>query len=195
MGKDATVYGVGLPYDPEHREPWEEGAMYVYHGGIHQVLFFFNRIKPIEEYALKRGLLRFGLYVEDEVITLLCRSDVPNDIPVIGWHDMPYSWHLVAEEIRTLPKAPEEVPANLGALVMVFLIDASTGIVRVLRQVNWSHDFTVQLYAAIHAQALMPFDREAYLRKVNAIRKRYPTPEDVASHTIARCVGGINEAG
>ena len=195
MGKDATVYGVGLPYDPERREPWEEGAMYVYHGGIHQVLFFFNRIKPIEEYALKRGLLRFGLYVEDEVIMLLCKSNGPNDIPLLGWHDMPYSWHLVAEEIRTFPKAPEDIPANLGVLVMVFLIDATSGIIRVLRQVNLSHDFTVRLHAAIRDQVALPFNQEAYLHKVNVIREKYPTPEDVAAKASVRCVGGIYELG
>ena len=87
------VYIVGQLFDA-HVRRWDEGAMYLYHMDLHQVLIFISKIRPSEQQAFERGVAHFGLYVDGDVITLLFKMDGP-DGRGIGWHEAPYSWHLV----------------------------------------------------------------------------------------------------
>jgi hypothetical protein len=138
--EDMSVYVVGRPFDRQRRR-WPEGVMYVYQSNWHRLLIFFKGIRSGERQAVQRGLTHFGLYVEEDVIFLLFKMDGASG-KGIAWHAAPYSWHLVDPEARTLPEPPQDIPEGMGALVHIFLIEASTGIIEAIRVVNFSHDFT-----------------------------------------------------
>lgn len=192
MSEPYTIYSVGQLFDPQKRR-WDEGAMYSYHQDMHQVLIFFADIRSFERKAVERGLAHFGLFVEDDVIMLLFKMDGDGGKGGVDWHYAPYSWHLVPEEARTLPTAPEDIPDDLGVLVTIFLIDAATGIIRAMRALNLSHDFTQHLHRAIREQAARPFDRQRYMDQVRALRQRFPTVRDMVEAAQATCLGGIYE--
>ena len=175
--------------------PLWEGAMYSYQDDMHVVLLSFRDIRLYEKQAIESGLYRFGLYVEEEVIFLLFKAEGPYGQRGIAWHDMPYSWHKVEREARTLPTPSAEIPASLGVMMFVFLLDAPTGRIVAQNAKNASHDFTRQLHDAIYQQSRLPYDHEAFHDRVAVIRQHYPTPEEFALHAQAKCLGGIYEAG
>jgi hypothetical protein len=186
-----TVYKVGQPFDPRVRR-WDEGTMYVYQQDTHQLLIFYSNLRSFERKAVERGKAHFGLFVEGDVITLLFKIDGPGDRG-IDWHDAPYSWHLVPEEARTLPPPPEAVPEGMGAAVTIFLIDAATGIIRAMRLMSFSHEFTLQLFRAIREQASRPFDKQRYMLQVLLLRERFPLPQSMMEEAAVVCHIGTDE--
>jgi len=190
---DFTIYSVGQLFDPDTKV-WPNGTMYSYHQDQHQLLLLFENIRPTEQLAVERGQTRFALYIEGDVIFLLARFDLPPDVGRgIAWNDAPYSWHLVPLEGRTLPPGPETIPEGLGALISIFLIEASTGIISTMRMVNLSHDFTKRLHQAIHEQAAKPFDPIRYMRQVQSVHLKYPSSVSMAEKALVACVGGLYE--
>ena len=179
------VYIVGQLFDA-HVRRWDEGAMYLYHMDIHQVLIFLSKIRPYEQQAFVRGVAHFGLYVDGDVITLLFKMDGP-DGRGIDWHEAPYSWHLVPREARTLPPSPEAISEGAGVPVFIFLIDASTGILQALRTVSLSNEFARKLCEAIRQQTSRPFNQQKYMRQVMSLRQRFPSPLDLANKAQVVC--------
>lgn len=192
MERDFTIYSVGKPFDPQVKQ-WPEGGMYIYHQEVHHYLLLFHHIRLFEQRAFERGTARFGLYVEEDVIIVLLKMDDTHGRQGIKWLDAPYSWHLVPAQAQTLPEPPEAIPADLGAIFTLFLIEASTGIITAMRSLNVSHDFTKHLHQAIREQTTRPFDKQAYLRQIEALRRKFPTPLSMAQAAQARCLGGIYE--
>lgn len=193
MEKKEAVFRVGDVFNPNM--PLWEGGMYSHQDDMHMVLLSFRDIRLHEKQAIESGLYRFGLYVEEEVIFLLFKAEEPYGKRGIAWHDMPYSWHKVEREARTLPTPSAEIPAPLGVMLFVFLLDASTGRIVAQNAKNASHNFTRQLHDAIWQQSHLPYNHEAFDMRVAAIRQRHPTPEELAFHAQAKCLGGIYEAG
>ncbi len=193
MERKETVYRVGDVFNP-NMAPWE-GAMYSYQDDMHVVLLSFASIRSHEKQAIESGLYRFGLYVEQDVIFLLFKADGPYGQSGIAWHDMPYSWHKVEPEARTLPTPSAAIPVSLGVMVFVFLLDAASQRIVAMNTKNASHDFTQHLHDAIFQQSRLLYDRAAFQQHVTAIWQRYSTPEELALHAQAKCLGGIYEAG
>jgi hypothetical protein len=189
--EDMTLYAVGHPLDPG-RKRWPEGVMYVYQSHWHRLLIFLKGIRPDERQAVRHGLTHFGLYVEEDVIFLLFKMDGPGGRG-IAWNAAPYSWHLVDPEARTRPVPPQEIPEGMGALLHIFLIEASCGIIEAIRVVNFSHDFTEHLHRAIRAQAASSFDRARYDQQIERSYRQFPTAERMVKLAEARCCGGIYE--
>jgi hypothetical protein len=106
---------------------------------------FFEAPRP----AVRNGKCEFAVTVEGPVIFFLYRFG-----HTITWSDVPYSWCLVPEVQWSLPEPEgEESPA----LLHIILVNAGTGIVRVLRGVTLSPAFTQALDEAIRAQAAAPW--------------------------------------
>lgn len=183
-----AVLAVGQPLDPRKRS-WEEGAMYTYQQRMHQALLFCKDIRPFERKAVEGGLARFRLYVEEDVIVLLFKIDGPGG-KGIDWHEAPYSWYLVPEEARTLPPPPPDIPLGEGAPVSILLIDAATGIIRAMRVLVLSHEFTVHLHRAILSQAGRPFDQKRYQEQVHMLRRKFPTVPLMVAAAKIRCTVG-----
>jgi hypothetical protein len=95
---------------------------------------------------------------------------------------------LVPEGQRRLPEPEGD---ESGALLHVVVVDAGTGIVRVLRAVSLSPAFTRTLDEAIRAQAAAPWlGRDEYDQVVEGVYARCPNSEDLLVGAIARTRGG-----
>lgn len=190
MGDNSTVFQVGQLLDPRRRR-WEEGAMYTYHQEMHQLLLFFKDVRSFERKAIERGVAHFGLYVEEDVIMLLFKMDGPSGKGV-DWHDVPYSWHLLPTEARTIPPSPQDIPEGEGALFTILLIDAATGIIQAIRVMALSHEFTSHLFRAIREQADRPFDKNRYQQQVLRLRQKFPTVPLMVAAAQACCRVGLS---
>lgn len=191
MNDQPGIYAPGMVFDPR-MAPFE-GGMYSWQDEMHIIVLSFRTIQRSEKLAIEAGLWYVGLHVEQNVIHLLFKADAPHQRPGILWHDMPYSWQKVPEGGRSLPMAPADIPAGLGALIFVFLLDAPTGKIVAFNVKNLSHDFTRQLHQAILDQSQHPFDAFVYEARVARIREQYPTPEALARVAQATCLAGIKE--
>lgn len=161
------LYEVGKLYTD--RTHWPEGAQYNYRGGEHELVLFFNRPTAKEIHSIGKERAEFALFVERQLIILLYRFGTGLD-----WSDAPYSIHLVPHEQRTIPP---DVEAGMRALLHIVLVDASNGIIRVLRVISLSPEFTQALHHAIQEQADMPFTRHVYNGQLESLFARYPSFE------------------
>lgn len=179
---DLHSYRVGAPY-LAGRTAWPEGVDYNYRSGAHELLFFWRSPSAREVRAVKSGPASFALAVHPPAIYLLYRFGD------MGWSDQPFSVHLVPEDQRTVP--PPAGVADPHALLTTILVDAATGLVRVLRVVTWSPAFTAALHLAIRDQhaAGWPGDA-AYNSAVLGAQARYPTSDALLATAIARTDGG-----
>ena len=176
-------YVVGQPYIPG-RTSYPEAIQYNYRGG-HELLAWLQSPTAREVRDWRQGVAQFALYVEQPVIVLLHRfGDQP-------WSDSPFAWHRVPEDERHLPPTGQEMEMREPrALLQVTLVDADTGIVRVLRAVSWSPAFTAAVHLAIHDQAAAPWDSDAYDAALAAIYARYPATTDLLAAATSRTEGG-----
>jgi hypothetical protein len=162
------AYEVGKPYS-ENRRHWPELAQYNYRGGEHELVLFLARPTSDETQAVRRGDAELALFVERSLIVLLYRFG-----QALPWSDAPYSIHLVPFEQRTLP--PETGPEE-HALLQIILVDAGTGIIKAMRVVSMSPDFTQTLHNAIRKQFDQPFTRSAYNGELEKLFARYSSAD------------------
>lgn len=162
------TYEVGKPYVPGRRT-WPEVVQYNYRGGEHELVLFFNQPTAAEISDIRRGRAEFALYISGKQIVMLYRFG--QSIP---WSDAPYSIHLVPFEQRTLP--PETGPEE-HALLQIILVDAGTGIIKAMRVVSMSPDFTQTLHNAIRKQFDQPFTRSAYNGELEKLFARYSSAD------------------
>lgn len=164
------LYEVGKPYTD--RKHWPELAQYNYRSGEHELILFFDRPSSKEVQAVRKDPFELALYTAGMQIVLLYRFG-----QVIPWSDAPYSIHLVSPEQRTLPLP---TGSEEQAWLHVVLVDASNGIVRALRSLTMSAEFTQALHQSIRAQADMPFTRANYNGELEALFAEYSSA-DLAS--------------
>jgi hypothetical protein len=180
---------VGLPYHPDVRR-WSEGAEYNWRGGGHELVLRLSRPTAVEVAAVQRAPLDLALWTGDDVLVLLYRFGAGGS--GIPWSDAPYSIHRVPEAERVPP--PELEPGQMP-LMTVVLLDADTGIVRVVRAVSLPHGFGAALHAAIRAQLERPYPGDAaYEAEIAQLFRRWPQSKALAAAAQHRASAG-QEAG
>lgn len=70
---------------------------------------------------------------------------------------------------------PVEIQDSQMAVLQIILIDAMTGIVKVIRAVSLDTDFSVALHAAIAKQMQHPIQHQQYSDQVDRVYAKYPT--------------------
>jgi len=175
-------YEVGKPYHPNRRS-WPERGVYEYRGGQHELLLFWSQPTTKEVEDVKRGPAEFALYTEGPLIVFLFRFG--RNTP---WSDSPYTIHLTLPDERTLP--PPVASTETRILLHVVLVDAATGIIRALRAVTLSPEFTAALQDAIRAQSEQPFHPAAYDAAIAGIYRRFPHSDRLAAAASVKCIGG-----
>jgi hypothetical protein len=175
------LLAVGKPYRPGRRA-WAEGANYNYRSGEHGLGMFVADPTLKEVAAVESGPVEFGLMVEQEGLFVVTRFGRTLSF------DCSYQWHRVDPAERVSPPPTEETSSALRALLQIVLVDASTGLVRALRAVSYSPEFTRAIHRAIAAQAAAPFDATAHDRWADGMM-RYTTAQLWDRCTI-RCRGG-----
>jgi len=158
-------------------------AEYNFRGGQHELLLCLSSLTEREVEAVRRGEAEFGLVVSGDVIFFLYRFG-----EAIRWSDAPYSWHLVPPGERELPEPP--ATAETRALLSVVLVDADRNMVRALRALTFSPDFTRELHGAIREQAGRTWTVAAYDAELRRAYKRWPTTDLMLPAAVARCRGG-----
>jgi hypothetical protein len=158
-------------------------AEYHYRGGCHELLLCFCHPTEDEIAAVRSGDSEFALLIYGLVIFFLYRFE-----KAIGWSDAPYSWHLVPADEQQLPPTLETT--GMRALVSVVLVDADHNIVRALRTVALSPEFTRTLHAAIAEQAAGPWNPGDFDAQSRSAYQSWPTTEQMLSRAIARTRGG-----
>ena len=175
-------YEVGTLYHPE-RTHWPETVQYNWRQGGHELVFFVANLTSKEVKAIQQGTMEFALFTEGSLIFLLYRVAGFGD-----WSDAPYSWHLVKEMLPEQATLPPAVLDEERYLLSVTLVEATTGIIKALRVVTFSPQFTRQLHAAIERQALSPWHgNAAYNAAIGDVYRRFPAAADMAQAATVRC--------
>lgn len=179
MGDEAVEVGKifpGLSF------PSLDAGEYLYYDVGHELRLFWSRPTEREVEAVRSGDAGFGLLYEENLVCLAYRF---GDEPV---SEAVYSWHLVPRDRR---QSPPETGRESRALLTVVLTDAATGIVRVLRGVTLSPEFTRALHERVREQAASaPIDAAEYHRRARRIQDRYPTSDALLTACVVRSEGG-----
>lgn len=171
------LYEVGKLYNPE-RTRWQECAQYNYRGGQHELIIFYSRPSRQEVQAINKSESEFGLVVEGDVIFFLYRFG-----SILPWSDAPFSWWLVPEDERVMP--PPETSTELRALLQVILVDADSGIIKAMRALTLSNEFTVKLHHAIYEQSQRNWPGDgAYEKQLQVAYQKYPDSATMARAAI-----------
>lgn len=158
---------------------WPEGCHYNFDEAGHWLHLMWSNPIDLEISSVQSGRAQFGLYLHDTVIFLLHQfGETP-------WNEAAYSIHLVARERRCLP----EMDSNLHALLKVILIDSGTGIVKAIRALTFSAEFTYRLHRAIEWQSKQPWDASKHTEIVKWVCDTYKTADLVQLAEIT-CKGG-----
>jgi len=161
---------------------WPEAVDYNYRGGGHELRMFLNRPSIQEVSDIRHGEAEFGLLVEGTIIFLLYRFGKS-----IQWSDAPFTWWVVPESERAMPN-PEPTLSE-RALVQIILTDAATGIIKAMRALTWSPEFTAAIHDAIRSQASNGFDKKAYDEHLATVYTMF-TSEQLLARCGIRTVGG-----
>lgn len=175
--------------------PWPEGSEYNWHGragepgGAHDLMLRFTRPSSSEVGAVRTGEAEFALVELPPAVFLLYRFGIG-----VPWSDCPYSYHLLPAGSRVPP--PAEGSEEQRALLTVLLLDAPTGVVKVIRAVTLSPEFTLKLHDAIRRQiaALWP-GQARYTQHLAGVYRQFPTTNSMLAAATARCLGGGGRVG
>lgn len=86
------------------------------------------------------------------------------------WMEAPFHIALSQLSLGGLGGSPLPILAkDMGYLMIVFLVDTKSGIVKVMRQISLSHDFCIEFANNVDRQLKMTFDEKVYYRNVNRI--------------------------
>ena len=161
---------VGLPYAPGWRSP-ADGLEYGYREG-HELRVTLRDLTDREVARIgSEGEVHLALIAQPLVFTLLAGFE-----GVIPWSGAPYSWHQLRDEERALP--PPLVDGETVVLTIV-LVEGYDGIVRAVRPVTLSPDFSLALHTAIRAQAGRFFDQGEYERQADRLHQQWRAEEPV----------------
>jgi hypothetical protein len=117
----------------------------------------FGGLTPREIEDVRRGPADFALFGDQGVLFFLYRFGS------VGWGDCPYSWHLDSVELPELPTGEQRI------LLPVTLAELPANIVRALRAISLSAEFSRALVERIREQAAgAPMDRAAYNAAIDA---------------------------
>jgi hypothetical protein len=172
------ILAIGQPYDPSIAN-WPEGCHYNYDASGHWLHYMYSNPTPLEISSIESGEAQFGLYIYEPVIFLLHRFGE------MAWHDAAYSWWLVSEEFRHVPTVGD----GLHALLKVVLIDSETGLIKALRALTFSPEFTEYLHQAVRRQLEKPWNAAKYERAMRHVYGNYSTM-DLVDRVEAFCKGG-----
>ena len=176
------LYQIGQLYSPA-RTDWPEVVDYNYREGTHEIRIFLPNPSPGEIAGIQSGKCEFALYLSGSVIFLLYTI-----AGAVRWSDAPFSWWLVPDHERQMPN-PEPTDVE-RALVQIVLVDASTGVIKAMRAITWSPEFTAAIHKAIREQASRPFDRAEHDRIIAATYRKFPDSADMLNVATFRTIGG-----
>jgi hypothetical protein len=161
-------FEVGKPYAPNLPLPLPEGAEYNFDGQAHVLKILYQDPTAQEIKDIKSGSVRFQLLVEGDLIVPLFKFGDQN------WMEAIYSYWMLPEQYRALPPVLEP---GQSMVLTVFLINADTGILEVIRTLSTPEAWVKRLHAAIAAQSAQPINRHQYDSQVTLLQTRSTTKD------------------
>lgn len=155
-------YEAGKLFKPG-KTHYQEGIKFDFNQSGGALYIMYDRPTPKEIEEIRRGKLQLGILEKSDIIFLLFKFGSLN------WMDTPYSCHL------SEPYVFDEVEEGTGYGMTVFLIDAATGILKVIRQIGWPSRMSRLFTSYVIEQQNKPFDRAIYDRVLNNIYNNYTT--------------------
>lgn len=172
-------YRVGSIYHPG-KTRWTDGTDFNYRSNTLELRMFFSRLTHSDIRAIRNGPCTFHFTIVED--TLFFLFEFGKACPL---SDNSYSWWLVSEQERTIPPV---LKSDERALLTIILVSSEDGIIRALRQISLSHEFSIKLFDAIREQTTRPFDRVQHDLKIARVYSKYPTSKALRSVSIATCV-------
>jgi hypothetical protein len=140
---------------------YQETSWFNYDSSGPVLLIAASNLKEKEIEAIKTKRLDFALYETNPILWFLYKID-----GFCPWSDCPFSIHLAQNKVFDWS---EEISPGMGIGLTIILVDARTGIVKALRLVGLSTDFSKEFRAMILRQTEQNFDKEGYMREVNRV--------------------------
>jgi hypothetical protein len=160
----------------------KEGIIYAMSGGKHFYFINASAITDAEIQCFKSEKLQCGLLVYRDVIFVVVNAGHFKA-------ESPFSWHLLPSNARQ--HLPELTTPSSRYLLPVCLIDSGTGIVKAMRQVTLSPQFSGALRSAMLAQAARPWiGNAAYDMQISTAYQHWPSPLKMLSACPVKCNGG-----
>lgn len=182
------LYKVGELYHPA-KTSWPECNQLLYRGEC-ELQMFMRSPAAAEIAAAKEGVSQFALYDRDGLIVLLHRfMPARGHTTGIPWSESSFAYGLMQPGDRVPPPDPASLTPESRELLHLLLVDAATGVIRVLRTVSLSPEFGVRFFDALRSQLAAPFDRAAYMAAISDLYARYHSEQLVPLASI-RCRGG-----
>jgi hypothetical protein len=180
-------YEVGKPYSPT-RAKWPEAIDFNWRGGGFEMRMFLRGPTGEEIDGIGKGRAEFALHIESPAIFLLYRF-VPG---MAMWSDAPYSYHLAQRALPEEVALPDILPSPQSRdLLSIILVDADSGLVKALREVSFSPEFSRALRQGVRDTSASAWPGDAqYDRLLKRVYARFPTSADMARAATVRCTGG-----
>jgi hypothetical protein len=173
---------VGKPH-PSLRPPVPAGAFFNWSAGGLELLLSLDRPTAREVEAARAGGCEFALAPFGPALFLAYRFG-----EALPWSDAPYTPHLLAEDRR--PDPEQFVREGQRLILQIVLVESRSAVVRVLRAVSFSPDFSRSLAEAMRGQLLAPWPgRAEYDRQLAAAYAHWPDSADMLGAALARCEG------
>lgn len=158
---------VGQLFEPG-RTRYPETVKFDFTQGGPILLLFYASPTESEIQSCRSGNLKFGFVELNGIIFILYKFDG------MPWSDAPYSVHLSA------PFELAEIEGGMGFGLQIYLVDADTGILKVIRYVGLGHDFSERFKEAILKQKEQPFNQADYDRTIQRVYSQYSTKDLVS---------------
>ena len=177
------LYEVGKLYSQKGKTRWDEHVEYNFLAKAHELRLFYKSPSEKEIENVRTGVAQFALYPYLDVIFFCFKF---GDDP---WSDSVSSIHLIPEDERMLPDDVDN--AQERGLLHTFLVDADTGILKAMRVVSFSAQFSRAMNAAIWQQHERPFPSDTeYNAQAQRIYNQYSSSQIANKLAIIRCKGG-----
>ena len=178
--KDRGTYclEVGKPYLVGHKR-FPEGIEFGWRGTHDrpELRFFWPDLTDEEITAFNTGHIELAIYFESPVLLLLYRIDGATD-----WSDLAYTPHSSPQDLLDFPEADD----CQGLGLRLVLTDADSGIVRVLRDLGLSAEFSRALLMHMQRQAEASYDPVQFNQVLDEIYSRYPEPDEIVEKALIR---------
>lgn len=129
------------------------------------LLLFFAGPTRSEVESIREGDIRIGFLEKDGIIFMLFKFQ---NLP---WIDAPFSVHLAQAE------EPVEVKEGTGYGLQIFLVDANTGILKVMRLIGLGTEWSRRFREVAMRQREVDFDARMYDTKIQNIYRSFSSKE------------------
>jgi hypothetical protein len=143
---ELNIRSVGDLYYPGRTE-LPERCDYNFYDAGHELVIMMGSPTAKEIEDVRKGDPKFQLYTAPETLVLLFKM---GDQP---WSDAFYSYWLVPQERRA---APQDLQPGQLASLMIYLVDAMTGKIVVMRNLTFPEKFGQRLHKSIQKQIEHP---------------------------------------